>query len=443
MKANEAFHQYPVLRKGIEIHLNPKGGTLFVDHAPYPISRAQVNFLKGCDGTHQLIDIMPAEWTEDFEDIKFMTFIAQLISRGFLFLSHEDLPSSAPRVTGSTTAFIPPHLNIELTWGCNLRCFHCYRDSTVVKQGYMPVESLLSLLERLSQAGLRSVELTGGEPMFHPDFLRILSFCDERFHLIGVLTNATIVTPAIREMLIRMKEKIIVSISLDGSTAEIHNTRRGSNSAFDRTTKTIQDLSQQGVKVRVSMTVDPENFDDLENTLLLSRNLGGFMFSYSPVLPFGRGADWALSGWTKDAARVLETEQRLAEKYKGYLGMLPQDSLYDLEQGGNCGAGYRAFAMDPWGNIRPCVTDVADSIFFGNLIDQSIEEVFGHPLTKAYCELVLPKREICDDCRFLGFCNFCAVRGFYASALVEHCHWINHPSVADIFQQREINSKAT
>jgi hypothetical protein len=47
----------------------------------------------------------------------------------------------------------------------------------------------LSLLERLYSHSTRDVELTGGEPLLHPDFLDIFHFRVEKFKIVVVATN--------------------------------------------------------------------------------------------------------------------------------------------------------------------------------------------------------------------------------------------------------------
>jgi len=420
--------QYPVLERGNEVHLTPRGGTLFADDVPYTLSLEQADFLAAADGTHPLGELMPGEWSEPYGDYKFARLVTRLVDEARLTL--KATPASHPvRVTGSRGAFIPPHMSIELTIGCNLRCRHCYRESEPEKNAYMPTEDLLDVLDRLHQAGLRSVELTGGEPLMHRDFPAVLDFCSERFPLVGVLTNGTLLPDAVADRFSRMGDQLLLSMSLDGPNPESHDLRRGVPGSFAKTTRHLARLSDMGVNVRVSMCVDEGNFADIESTLLLARELGAKAFSYTPVLPLGRGKTWAPPGWNLDGREVLQAEQEIAERHKGFLATLPAETLCGLEGNKGCGAGHRTYAMDPWANVRPCATWGADELIIGNLRQQSIEEVFGHPVTRALEEIPVPSHHHCAGCEMELFCRYCPLRGLHGERLVENCAWGQLPAV--------------
>jgi hypothetical protein len=67
---------YPVLKPGHEIHLTPIGGTLFALSAPIKVSPDIAHFLSCCDGRHKLGKAIPSSWSGDWEDLKFVGFVA-------------------------------------------------------------------------------------------------------------------------------------------------------------------------------------------------------------------------------------------------------------------------------------------------------------------------------------------------------------------------------
>ena len=425
----ELWNSYPQLTPGNEIHLTPRGGTFFAQGAPANVVPAVADFLKACDGQHRLSEVMPDAFEGDWEDIKLLGFVMNATRSGWL--EFRETPSQrTTRVTGSRTAFYPPHMSIELTEGCNLRCDYCYRNSDASKLNHMPTEELLSLIEKLWAAGLRTVELTGGEPTVHRDFRTILAFCADKFAMVGVLTNGTRLDDQLAQQFAEIREKLVYSVSLDASTPELHDARRGVKGAWKRTTRNIARLAALGVGIRVSMVVDERNFDDLENTLLLAKSLGALAFSYSPLLPLGRGKDVFNTDWKMKGADVFRKENYLAERYKGFLGVLSEDAVCEVEGEEGCGAGYRTFAMDPWGNVRPCATFGADELVFGNLRTQSLEEVFGQPAVFAMKQLRAPSPEFCSGCAHADFCRYCFLRGLHASENVPDCVWRKQPAIA-------------
>jgi radical SAM protein with 4Fe4S-binding SPASM domain len=430
---SEVWDRYPVVAPALEVHLTPRGGTVFLDGAPVKVPPAAAIFLSQCNGRRTLRDVLPSAWQRDWEDVAFVGFAAQAANAGWLSLSEMPSPN-APRVTGSRTAFYPPHMSIELTEGCNLRCDYCYRESDSSKLAHMPTERLLGLLGKLREGGLRSVELTGGEPLLHRDFRGILEFCARHFTMVGVLSNGTLVDERLAQQFAAMGEKLLFSVSLDASTAPAHDARRGVAGSWERTKRGIARLAELGVGIRVSMVVDERNFDDLENTLLLARSLGARAFSYSPLLPLGRGRELFNTVWNRSGDEVFAREADLAQRYKGFLGVLSEESVCEVEGEEGCGAGYRTFGMDPWGNVRPCATFGAQELVFGNLLTQSMEEVFGHPAVFAMNRLRTPSPAFCVDCRHFGFCRYCSLRGLHASGSEPDCAWRSQPELEEVLR---------
>jgi len=434
----ELWNSYPQMTPEHEIHLTPRGGTFFAHGAPANVVPAVAEFLTACDGQHRLVEAIPNAFGSDWEDLKLLGFVMNAIRSGWLELRDTPSPRTT-RVTGSRTAFYPPHMNIELTVGCNLRCDYCYRESDATKLSHMPTEELLELIDKLWSAGLRSVELTGGEPTVHRDFRRILAHCTDKFEMVGVLTNGTRLDEHLAQQFAEMGDKLMYSVSLDASTPELHDARRGVKGAWARTTSNIARLAELGVAIRVSMVVDERNFDDLENTLLLARALGARAFSYSPLLPLGRGKDLFSRKWKMDGMEVFKKEKYLAERYKGFLGVLSEETVCEVEGEDGCGAGYRTFAMDPWGNVRPCATFGAEECVFGNLRTQSLEEVFGQPAIFAMKQVRAPSPEFCSGCSHADFCRYCVLRGLHASEDVPECVWRKQPALAVLQQAGFIN----
>lgn len=436
----EGYRLYPLLNEDIELHYTPTGSTMFVQGEPRELNGTQTAFIEKCNGQETVGDIVLGCLDHDTPDrLGLLVFVNSLLTNKLITLEEEATRSDI-RITGSKDAYLPVHLTVELTAGCNLRCHHCYRESGPEKNGHLPTDELLGVLSDLHANGLRSVELTGGEPLLHKDFIKIFRFCVEKFDLVGVLTNGTVMNEAIYDTLVAYKDASFLSISLDGSTAPSHDQRRGVPGSFDKTTKNIKSLSANGVKVRVSMSVDENNFGDIENTLLVSKEMGATSFSYTPVMPLGRGKGWAGLKWQMDARSAYKQEQSLQERYEGFLSVLPEDKQDELEDGGSCGAGYRTFTMNPYGKIRPCAMYDENKYVIGDLTRQSVLDVFKNTMTEKLAAFPMPAPETCAGCENELFCRYCGLRGLEGSTKQANCRWINHPSVKDVMSGWEKNA---
>src|SRR5450756_565917 len=69
-------------------------------------------------------------------------------------------------------------LYFYLTEGCNLACRHCWMgprfDATGNHYPTLPVELFETAIREAKPLGLTGVKLTGGEPLLHPHFTRLL-----------------------------------------------------------------------------------------------------------------------------------------------------------------------------------------------------------------------------------------------------------------------------
>ncbi|NOZ87286.1 MAG: radical SAM protein, partial [Deltaproteobacteria bacterium] len=276
-------NMYPQLGKDVSLHISPGYGLVLYGQPPKPlhVSRDTVNILAGCNGMQTvgeiLTDYVNAENRGNDVDVsEAILTLTGLINERIVVLG-ENPKKVKVRITGSHTIFYPTSIQVELTTNCNLSCSYCYRNSGAHEPGRLGTSKLLEILRVLSDNGLHSVELTGGEPLLHPDFIKIMRFCGERFSIGGLLTNGTLITESLIRELLLFKEKMVISVSLDSHISDVHDERRGLRGAFDKTTHGIRLLTQNGFFTRVSMSVDQDNWKDVEATLLLAHQLGASM----------------------------------------------------------------------------------------------------------------------------------------------------------------------
>jgi len=215
---------------------------------------------------------------------------------------------------------------LEVTSKCNLKCTHCYADSgpsLPLVQG-MSYDNWRDVLKQAFALGCRSVQFIGGEPALCPDLPRLIR--DARkigFDLIEVYTNGTILSPALRESLV--KEEADLAFSIYGSRPDVHDAVTGRSGSFAKTLDGIRWALNAGLNVRASIIEMASNSEDIRATKALLRKLGVRSIRVDPVRGIGRGS-------------VLVSANSLN----------PMDEL--------CGQCWRGkLAVDPSGNVFPCV----------------------------------------------------------------------------------------
>ena len=144
---------------------------------------------------------------------------------------------------------------------CNITCVNCYIESSPTNDRlvYITAAETRGLLDEIAELGLPTTEIgfTGGEPFMNPDMLEMLEDALSRGFRGLVLTNAMqpMQRPKIKAGLSRLREthgdKLILRVSLDHYTADLHETERGPNT-FERTLTGIDWLTGNGFSVAIA-----------------------------------------------------------------------------------------------------------------------------------------------------------------------------------------------
>ncbi len=109
----------------------------------------------------------------------------------------------------------------------------------------------------------------------------------------SVLTNGSLLTPAVAERLRETGRCDEVQVSLDGSCAAVHESLRGVGT-FAPALAAIRYLQAAGVPVTVRVTVHPGNIDDLSQVArLLLDELGLPAFSTNAASSLGSAGKYA------------------------------------------------------------------------------------------------------------------------------------------------------
>ncbi len=78
-------------------------------------------------------------------------------------------------------------LTIEITQYCEHGCDYCSTNATE-KGEHLPLETIKEFLEK--HKNINRINISGGEPLAHPEFYKILSYCREITCNVWVYTNA-------------------------------------------------------------------------------------------------------------------------------------------------------------------------------------------------------------------------------------------------------------
>ena len=154
----------------------------------------------------------------------------------------------------------PKSVHLYITNECNLECEKCYYRSKFDEKKQLSFKTIKSLFREWQLYGLTSIAIGGGEPLLHPEIVRIIQKGREMGFFMAVTTNGTILKPI---------KPHRVHISYD----ELHPTWRNDNLIQ----KTINFYKKQRCKVGINHIVTrvehlqyiDETFKNFDNLLLI------------------------------------------------------------------------------------------------------------------------------------------------------------------------------
>ena len=77
----------------------------------------------------------------------------------------------------------------EITNSCNLSCKHCMNSSSKGAFPGLPIQNALTLIDEMYRVGVRSLYISGGEPLTYPDINRVLRYCRDKGFKLSLATN--------------------------------------------------------------------------------------------------------------------------------------------------------------------------------------------------------------------------------------------------------------
>ncbi len=343
-------------------------------------------------------------------------------------------PILAQTDTSELPGDVPPLTSfyLYLTTSCNLRCRHCwvapsFSPGKPVPGEYLDVGLLRRAVAEGKALGLRSVKLTGGEPLLHPRFVEIVDFLSAEGLEVLMETNGTLLNDNLARYLREHTRLTFISVSLDGATAEVHDAFRGVEGSFESALRGLEVLVSSGHRPQVIMCPHRGNVHQIEAMVELAGRMGAGSVKFNPVARSGRGIVMHERGEALDVGEVLE----LAHWIRGplqrrspiplTLGTPP--ALYTVGEllgrnGGLCQI-HHILGILGNGELALCgIGRTVPELCFGNLREVSVAAVWReHPvLQELRRELSGPFPDLCGRCLHAGHClTYCPAQNFLDS----------------------------
>jgi radical SAM protein len=213
----------------------------------------------------------------------------------------------------------------ETTLACGLACRHC-RATAVPERSPLELSTHegLGLLDRVLGFGdpLPHVVFTGGDPLRRPDLETLVASATERG--IGVSLAPAVTPDLTKDRLASLKAAGIqtISLSLDGSTPDLHDGLRGVPGTFAMTMRAAEWANEVGLPIQVNTLVTDTTLADLPAIYDVVGRMGILRWSLFFLISVGRGSvlqeitpaqSEKLFGWLYDLSKVAPFQVKTTE----------------------------------------------------------------------------------------------------------------------------------
>ena len=177
----------------------------------------------------------------------------------------------------------------ESTRACNFSCVHCRaKAQRLPDPKQLTTQEALVLMNQIAEFCKPILIISGGDPLLRKDVFEIASHASSLGIKVVMSPSGSDITPEVTNKIKASGIKMI-SISLDGSRPEIHDSFRQVPGAFNMALKSLRNARRDELPFKINTTVTQHNLRDLSNILKLAAKLGATAWDVFMLVPTGRG----------------------------------------------------------------------------------------------------------------------------------------------------------
>ena len=306
------------------------------------------------------------------------------------------LLSTISQMIGSTRAYgHPVSITIEPVNICNLRCPVCETGANILvrKPQMMTYEEFIKIIDKVGPGANHVMFYYMGETFLNKDVYRMIRHARDMKLYVTTCTNGDVVDPE------RLYESGInlVSFQIGGVKQETHSAYRINSNlsrVMDNLSRYLEMIRLRGRnpgehQVELGFIVMRHNEGEIEEFLKMADKIG--VDRKNIINPCVRTPQQARDFLPKSDAYWIYEREKFE---KG--GCLYAKKNYPKN---SCPWLYYSITIQVDGNVVPCCRDPHGRHIVGNLLEQSLEEVWNGPKLRAFRQAVFSNQASMDICQ--------------------------------------------
>ncbi|HEX5121114.1 MAG TPA: radical SAM protein [Pseudonocardiaceae bacterium] len=295
-------------------------------------------------------------------------------------------------------AHSPTFASWLITRACQLKCYYCFADAHKKDPDELTTGEAMDVIEKLADAGVFYLSYIGGEPLMRKDIYQLIDYSTDLGIYTGIHTNGMLVkegvVPRLRDVGCQ-----ILGVSIDSHDPLIHDKVRGVSGSLVGAKRAVIESVKAGMRCSIRIVVTPDSLPALPSLFHWARDVGVDELIIIPIFMVGRAA-----GSPNDRRMDIEGKEmfwrglEILREIGAPLGVhVPEEKVaccvgielnpstdtfhaghaIGFERSTGCRVGKFIINIHPNGDVHSCPF-VHSRI--GSLRDQSVEEIWGHPL---------------------------------------------------------------
>ncbi len=294
-----------------------------------------------------------------------------------------------------------------------------------------PIEEAYRIIDDISGYAKPVMVLSGGEPLLRKDVFEIARYGTDKCLRMCLATNGMLVTDEICEK-IKTAGIRMVSLSLDGSTAEVHDDFRSQKGAFDGVINAAKLFRKHDIQFLINSSFTKRNQKEIPKIYKLAKELGATAWYMFMIVPTGRGEDIMNELISKeDYEELLKWHYEMEKNEKDMLvrptcaphyyrivlqkqkeeGEKMERRTLKFSTGGSkgCLAGQLICLIDVDGNVLPCSYFPKSA---GNIREKSFKEIWENSELFRDMRSFRDYKGRCGSCEYVNVCGGCRARAY-------------------------------
>jgi radical SAM protein with 4Fe4S-binding SPASM domain len=287
------------------------------------------------------------------------------------------------------------------------------------------------MIDDIAEISSPVLVLSGGEPLIRPDIFEIAEYGTSKGFRMCMASNGSLVTD---EVCARMRAADIkmVSLSLDGPTAAVHDDFRQCPGAFDGVLRAAELFRKHDQKFLINSSFTKRNQTYIADTFRVAKELGATAWYMFMIVPTGRGEEIMEELISpEDYEEILEWHYRQEKDESAilmrptcaphYYRIVPQlakkegirferrSLTFSTGGGKGCIAAQSICLIDCFGDVKPCSYFPMSA---GNVKQTPFKQIWHESQLFHDLRDFKGYKGKCGTCEFINVCGGCRARAY-------------------------------